>query len=145
MGIRPHTDGYGSPEQQAQREASVASDIYSLGATLYTLLTGQVPPKALSRETGLTDLLPAREANPNVEPYLSLVAGRAMSLRADARYETAVSFANALLSSFACVSKSLNALADSVKCRIRDVLKHIIDIIRGHSSLLIDSCSARYF
>ncbi len=96
LGIRPSTDGYGSPEQQAQRPVSVASDIYSLGATLYTLLTGEVPPKALSRETGLTDLLPAREVNPNIEPYLSLLATRAMSLRADTRFDTAVSFANSL-------------------------------------------------
>lgn len=96
LGVLPRSDGYGAPEQEAQQELSVATDIYSLGATLYTLLTGQEPPKALSRETGLADLLPAREVNPNVEPYLSLVAGRAMSLRADSRYETAVSFSNAL-------------------------------------------------
>ena len=54
---------------------------------LYTLLTGKTPPNALSRETGLSDLTPAREVNPDVEPYLSLVAGRAMSLRPDTRYD----------------------------------------------------------
>ncbi|RMG95569.1 MAG: hypothetical protein D6706_11715 [Chloroflexi bacterium] len=96
VGIRPHTDGYGSPEQQAQREVTPQSDIYSLGATLYTLLTGQVPPKALARESGLADLIPAREVNPDVEPYLSLVANRAMSLRADARYDSVADFARAL-------------------------------------------------
>ncbi len=96
LGIRPYSDGYGSPEQQAQHAVSVASDVYSLGATLYTLLTGQVPTSALSRETGLKDLLPAREINPNVEPYLSLVAGRAMSIRPDARYESVADFAKAL-------------------------------------------------
>ncbi len=96
MGVRPHTDGYGAPEQQAQTEVSAYSDIYSLGATLYTLLTAQVPPQALSRESGLVDLIPAREVNPDVEPYLSLVAARAMSMRADARYETAADFAQAL-------------------------------------------------
>ncbi|MAT96922.1 MAG: hypothetical protein CL608_07250 [Anaerolineaceae bacterium] len=96
MGVHLHTLGYGSPEQQAQQDVSPASDIYSLGATLYTLLTNQVPPNALSRETGLADLIPAREVNTDVPPYLSLVANRALSLRADARYETAESFANAL-------------------------------------------------
>ena len=96
LGIRPYSDGYGSPEQQAQQAVSVASDIYSLGATLYTLLTGQIPTSALSRESGLKDLLPAREVNPNVEPYLSLVAGRAMTIRGDARYESVKSFAAAL-------------------------------------------------
>lgn len=96
LGIRPHAPGYGAPEQQSQSDVGPPADIYSLGATLYTLLTGAVPPNALSRETGLADLKPAREVNPNVEPYLSIVAARAMSLRADARYETADDFARAL-------------------------------------------------
>lgn len=96
LGVHLHSQGYGSPEQQAQLDVTPASDIYSLGATLYTLLTNQVPPRALNRETGLSDLIPAREVNPDVPPYLSLVANRALSLRPDARYETAESFANAL-------------------------------------------------
>lgn len=96
LGIRPHTPGYGAPEQQAQNDAGPPADIYSLGATLYTLLTGQVPPNALARESGLSDMKPAREANPDIEPYLSVVAGRAMSLRADVRYESAEAFSRAM-------------------------------------------------
>lgn len=100
LGIRPRQGerdaGYGSPEQQAQSNAYPASDVYSLGATLYTLLTAKVPPNALSRESGLSDLKPAREVNPDVEPYLSIVANRAMSLRPDTRYESAEEFARAL-------------------------------------------------
>jgi len=96
LGVRPHAAGFGAPEQQAQGEAGPLADIYSMGATLYALLTGRTPPNALSRETGLSDLTPAREVNPDVEPYLSIVAGRAMSLRADTRYETVDDFARAL-------------------------------------------------
>ena len=96
LGVPVGRSGYAAPEQQSQLEVTAASDIYSLGATLYTLLTGQVPPDALRRESGLAELMPAREVNPNVEPYLSLVATRAMSLRPDTRYETAADFANAL-------------------------------------------------
>lgn len=96
LGVHLHDQGYGSPEQQAQLDVSPASDIYSLGATLYTLLTNQVPPSALSLESGLSNLIPAREVNDDVPPYLSLVANRALSLRPDTRYETAESFANAL-------------------------------------------------
>ena len=96
LGTRPHEPGFGAPEQQAQGEVSPASDIYSLGATLYALLTNQTPANALSRESGLADLVPAREVNPDIEPYLSLVAARAMSLRPDSRYESAADFAQAL-------------------------------------------------
>ncbi len=87
---------FAPPEQLDQTALTAAADIYSLGATLYTLLTNEQPPKALSRESGLTDLVPAREVNPNVEPYLSLVANRAMTLRADARYESVADFKRAL-------------------------------------------------
>ncbi|MBP6787630.1 MAG: SUMF1/EgtB/PvdO family nonheme iron enzyme [Candidatus Promineofilum sp.] len=96
LGVRPHAAGFGAPEQQAQSATDATADIYSLGATLYALLTGKTPPNALSRETGLSDLVPAREVNPDVEPYLSIVAGRAMSLRADTRYESVEAFARAL-------------------------------------------------
>ena len=97
LGIPPGRRGYAAPEQVKQSDdVGPASDIYGLGATLYTLLTEKVPPGALQLESGLEDLIPAREVNPNVEPYLSIVATRAMSLRADARYESAAAFARAL-------------------------------------------------
>ena len=96
LGVSLGASGYAAPEQQTQGSVTIASDIYSLGATLYTLLTGKVPPDALHRESGLEDLIPAREMNPDVEPYLSIVANRAMDLRPDVRYESAADFARAL-------------------------------------------------
>ena len=96
MGIASGTSGYASPEQQAQRDATQQSDIYSLGATLYHLLTGKTPPDALQRETALLDLTPAREVNANVEPYLSIIAQHAMSLQPELRQESAEIFAIAL-------------------------------------------------
>jgi formylglycine-generating enzyme required for sulfatase activity len=96
LGVSLGASGYAAPEQQTQGTVTVASDIYSLGATLYTMLTGEVPPDALHRESGLEDMVPARELNPDVEPYLSIVANRAMDLRPDVRYESATDFARAL-------------------------------------------------
>lgn len=98
LGVAAGTRGYASPEQMKQNSDEVGpeSDIYSLGATLYTLLADAEPVGALQRESGLAELIPARELNPDIEPYLSIVATRAMSLRADARYETVADFARAL-------------------------------------------------
>jgi formylglycine-generating enzyme required for sulfatase activity len=96
LGVSIGASGYAAPEQQMQASVSSLSDIYSLGATLYALLTGQAPPDALRRESGLATLVPAREVNPDVEPYLSVVASRAMDLNPEVRYESAEEFANAL-------------------------------------------------
>lgn len=83
---------YTAPEE----EVSPAADIYSLGATLYALLTGNPPPDALKRASGLADLIPAREVNSAVPPHLSVVASRALALRPDARYENVADFVRAL-------------------------------------------------
>ena len=90
------TAAFASPEQAAQGDVTPTSDVYSLGATLYTLLTNKTPPPALHRQSGLAMLSAARDVNPDVPPYLSLVANRALSQRADARYDTAEAFAQAL-------------------------------------------------
>jgi formylglycine-generating enzyme required for sulfatase activity len=96
LGVSVGTPGYAAPEQQKQGEVTGASDIYSLGATLYTLLTAKVPADALHRESGLEVLDPARDVNPDVEPYLSVATSRAMDLRPEVRFESAEEFAQAL-------------------------------------------------
>jgi formylglycine-generating enzyme required for sulfatase activity len=96
LGIGAAGAGYAAPEQQALTAVNSAGDIYGLGATLYALLTAQAPPDALRRESGLMELVPAREINPDVEPYLSVVAARALDLRPEVRYATAAEFAQAL-------------------------------------------------
>src|SRR6266699_3279990 len=45
---RHATPGYGAPEHYAGG-TSALSDIYGLGATIFTLLTGEVPPDAIER------------------------------------------------------------------------------------------------
>jgi formylglycine-generating enzyme required for sulfatase activity len=96
LGVGIGSSGYAPPEQQAQGVVTVASDIYGLGATLYTLLTCKAPQDSLHRESGLEELIPARDVNPDFEPYLSVVASRAMDLRPDVRYESTQEFAQAL-------------------------------------------------
>jgi len=53
-----HSSNYSSPEQMKGEPTSFASDIFSLAATLYTLLTAKAPPRASDRLKEITTLQP---------------------------------------------------------------------------------------
>ena len=50
-GARGMTPGFAPPEQYGQARTDARSDLYAVGATLYTLLTGGAPPDAWERVT----------------------------------------------------------------------------------------------
>lgn len=81
---------YAPPEQTTlQGKVTVQSDLYSIGATLYHLLTGHYPVPALDRMVASTDPLPAPHTlNPAISRTLSAVLLRAMALRPEDRYES---------------------------------------------------------
>lgn len=96
MGSAVGTPQYMSPEQAAGRldKLGPASDVYSLGATLYCLLTGR-SPFAEAQEAGLADTLsrvqrgdfpPPRRLNPQLSPGLEAICLRAMALAPEDRY-----------------------------------------------------------
>ncbi len=87
------TPAYMSPEQAAGRLDLLGprSDVYSLGATLYSLLTDRAPFTG----KGLADILGKvergefprpREASPWLDPALEAICLKAMALRPDDRY-----------------------------------------------------------
>jgi serine/threonine-protein kinase len=95
------TPHYMSPEQAAGAldVLGPASDIYSLGATLYTLLTGTVPfhEKLLGpllEKVKRGEFPPPRQVNPRVPPALNAVVLKAMALRPEARYASARALAD---------------------------------------------------
>jgi serine/threonine-protein kinase len=99
--IYGYTAHYAPLEQMRAAGTDVRSDLYALGATLWTLLTGKVPPDALSRvsekEDGNPDpLVPAHEINPQVSAAVSKVLTRAMSLNRNQRQATAADLRNEL-------------------------------------------------
>jgi formylglycine-generating enzyme required for sulfatase activity len=85
-----------SPEQAAGRldELGPASDVYSLGATLYCLLTNHAPFEGgdlagILERVLSGDFRPARQVEPTVPAALEAVCGKAMALRPQDRYTSA--------------------------------------------------------
>jgi len=92
--------GYAAPEQYGSG-TTPRTDIYGLGATLYTLLAGNVPTDAISRITrsrsnGSDPLKPVNLLVPGVPGYVSQAIERAMSLDAHDRFSTVDQFWEAI-------------------------------------------------
>lgn len=89
------TPTYMSPEQAIGNQAEVgpASDIYSLGATLFELLTGERPMDGTVMEvlekTRRGEVRLARQVKPEVHPALDAICHRAMSYKPEDRYSSA--------------------------------------------------------
>ena len=86
-GARAITPGYAPPEQYGMRTTE-RSDVYALGATLYTMLTGRVPPEAPLRVAGEERLVPPRQVVSSVSPQTEATVLRAMELQTTKRWRT---------------------------------------------------------
>jgi serine/threonine protein kinase len=92
--IRHGSPGYAAPEQYGSG-TNLRTDIYGLGATLYTLLTGTVPSDAITRVTGskrIDPLTPAHLVAPDVPWTVSMVIEQAMSISSEDRFATVEEF-----------------------------------------------------
>lgn len=92
--IRHGSPGYAALEQYGGG-TNTRTDVYGLGATLYTLLTGGVPVDALTRVTGshgVDPLKPVHELVPELSIGVSNVISRALSIGRNDRYATVNDF-----------------------------------------------------
>ena len=96
-----YTPNYAPLEQIQGHGTDPRSDLYSLAATLYHLMTGVKPPDALTRAAALVNgqtdpLRPANEVNPRVKPEIAAWLKRAMAQSRDQRFASAAEMRNAL-------------------------------------------------
>ena len=92
--FNPYTLHYASPEQLNNEPATVLFDIYSVGATLYTLLTGIAPAHAKYRsdliQSGNDDpIKPIEELNARAPEGLCRLVYRAMAMAPQKRPQSA--------------------------------------------------------
>src|SRR5262249_24632373 len=90
------TPAYMSPEQAEGRldQLGPKSDIYSMGATLYHLLTGCAPcegeqPGEIIRKVKAGEIPHPRSLDARIAPGLEAICLKALALRPEDRYETA--------------------------------------------------------
>jgi serine/threonine protein kinase len=98
-GARAMTPGYSPPEQYGTAHTDARTDIYSLGATLYSALTDALPEDGLARAMEQADLTPIRKRNPRASRRLTAVIERALEVKPDDRYQNADEFKQDLLNS----------------------------------------------
>ena len=81
---------FSPPEQCYPGERTdTYSDVYALGATLYVLLTKEMPPESTARDRSGARLVPPRHLNPKISPRVEQVILQAMNLDPRQRYPTA--------------------------------------------------------
>lgn len=103
QGTAVGTPSFMSPEQAAGRldEMGPASDIYSLGATLYAILTGKPPvegktPTEIMVRVQRGDIAEPRSINPEIDRGLQAICLKALAHHPSERYATADALADDL-------------------------------------------------
>ncbi len=136
--VRDSMIGYEAPEQY-DGEISTRTDIYGLGATLYTLLTGIVPSDARHRKRlieseNVDPLKSVDQLVPAIPAPVAEAIQRAMSLKSNDRFPTVEEFHQAL--------KADPAWQQAQKLNLRRVPE--LDLtLNGNSSWQLSSkCSA---
>ena len=116
------TPEYASPEQATGRPLDVRSDIYSLGAVLYRMLSGKPPvtgesPLAVMTKIAAEPVIPISQINPSVPKPVSELIEKMMDKEPNERFQTPKEIPVAIDD---CID-SLKMDAPLAKSKIQDV------------------------
>ncbi len=89
------TPGFSPLEQYGKGSTDARTDVYALGATLYTMLTGVEPPESVQRVVH-DPLTPARTHNPGISLRSAAALSRALQMDPQQRFQSAADFKAAL-------------------------------------------------
>ncbi len=143
------TPQYMSPEQAAGKidELGPVTDVYSLGGTLYHILTGQPPFAHWTRETDLLTRLreiqqgkfrPPSEIDPRVPPPLQAICLKGMAVKPEDRYQSLLDMAADVEHWLA--DEPVSASPDPVSVRVaRWSRKHRTLVVSGAATVLVAS------
>jgi formylglycine-generating enzyme required for sulfatase activity len=95
VGARAVTPGFAPFEQYGQGTTDARTDVYALGATIYTLVTGQEPPESIQRLVA-DQLTPPRALNPHINPALEAALLRALQVHPSQRFQSTADFRTVL-------------------------------------------------
>lgn len=141
-----YTPTYAPLEQVHGAGTDPRSDLYSLAATLYHLLTGVKPPDALARASAVIGgqpdpIRPANELNPQVSGAVAGVLAKAMSIHGDGRPATAEEMRRELSEAAQTVSPSTSSSTQAtviIPPQAADSAPRTFETAKGSDATTID-------
>ena len=118
LGVTP---GFSPWEQYGQGHTDQRSDVYALTATLYAMLTGEIPPDSVRRGLAGVPLRSPREFNPGLSPALERTLVRGLETQPTNRPASVAALRQELEAGLALPNRAAPAPRPPAALSIRDV------------------------